>query len=64
MSFIEFSAAFSLDFGRRRKTQLPDGFELEEIEADTDEPDAPGGSGPKLGFQPNPEKCDCEECDK
>lgn len=54
--FIEFSTAFSLDFGLRRKNQLPDGLTLEEIEmeADTEEPEAPAKPGPKLGFQPNP----------
>lgn len=54
--FLEFSSAFSIDFGRRRKNQLPDGFTLEEIEmeAETEEPDAPAKPGVKLGFQPNP----------
>ena len=57
MPFIEFSTAFSLDFGRRRKTQLPDGLTLEEVlsavelDDDDDEPEKPG---PKLGFQANP----------
>lgn len=55
MPFIEFSTAFSLDFGRRRKTQLPDGLTLEEIlseiDVDDDEPEKPS---PKLGFQANP----------
>lgn len=56
MSFIEFSTAFSLDFGRRRKTQLPDGFELEEIDVDSETEVAEDDSdAPKLGFQPNPE---------
>lgn len=67
MPFIEFSTAFSLDFGRRRKTQLPDGLTLEEIlseiDVDDEEPDAPAKPAPKLGFQANPKKCDCEECD-
>lgn len=57
MPFIEFSTAFSFDFGRRRKTQLPDGLTLEEIlseiDVDDDEPEKPS---PKLGFQPNEEK--------
>src|SRR5699024_11738474 len=58
MPFIEFSTALSLDFGRRRKTQLPDGLTREEIEyeEDPDEPEGPEKPGPKLGFQPNEEK--------
>lgn len=55
MPFLEFSTAFSFDFGRRRKTELPDGVMLEEIlseiDVDDDEPEKPG---PKLGFQANP----------
>ena len=54
--FIEFSTAFSLDFGRRRKNQLPDGLTFEEIEmeADIDQSDVPEPKI-KMGFQKNPE---------
>lgn len=56
--FLEFSSAFSIDFGRRRKNQLPDGLTLEEIEFDVDdEPEPePKKTAPKLGFQRNEER--------
>ena len=56
MPFIEFSTAFSFDFGRRRKTQLPDGLTLEEVlsAVDLEDDDEPEKPGPKLGFQANP----------
>lgn len=55
--FIEFSTALSLDFGRRRKTQLPDGMTFEEFDfgSDIDEPGAPENPGTKMGFQRNEE---------
>ena len=58
MPFIEFSTAFSLDFGRRRKTQLPDGLTLEEIlsAVELDDDDDDEKPSPKLGFQPNEER--------
>lgn len=55
MPFIEFSTALSLDFGRRRKTQLPDGLTLEELDIEIDDEPAAGEPKQKLGFQRNEE---------
>lgn len=69
MSFIEWSAAFSLDFGRKRPTEV---VEVEEYEPEPEpEPQrrlVKVKRQPKLGFRPNDEleqpedECDCEEC--
>lgn len=60
--FFEWSSAFSFDFGRKRPEPQ---FEMHEIGAEPeeyDEPPAPQRPGVKLGFQKNPEPCECEEC--
>lgn len=53
--FFDISGSFSVEFGRRRKTQLPDGLELEEIEVETDLDPTEDAPRLRLGFQPNKE---------
>jgi len=51
--FFEFSHAFSVDFGRRRKTQLPDGITIEELDIEDDiKPEEPEQ---RVGFRRNEE---------
>lgn len=61
--FFDISGSFSVEFGRRRKTQLPDGLELEEIEIEADSEVADEKPKLKLGFQRN-EEPESEEDDE